>query len=271
MILQNGVVQVIKSYVRQHARAEGSITAGFLHFESLFYASHAISLFDSHAPTAWGEAEEDASLTVDMELLGKSSERRLDATTRTQLHMYVLHSDIRIAPFYAEYKAWKEGMQGEAPLATLESFHDWLRRRVDDMISLHGEDSVSRDVRNILRGPLPTATAYRHLRESGRHFRVQRRDTHRRTTDSGVYCLSVQGGTDDPLCHTQELSGISWRFPFHHSQLCSLVPDGIAWLPRTRVITLPLLRMIVGFIDTTLGMFSIGTGLIVMFGSTHIR
>jgi hypothetical protein len=38
------------------------------------------------------------------------------------------------------------------------------------------------------------------MEESGRHFCIERYDLHRKsTTDSGIFCLSIQGDEEDPM------------------------------------------------------------------------
>ena len=63
---------MLKGYIRQVAKPEGCIACGHLHYEAMFYVSHAIECFDSNAPTAWEEAEEGKG-TLALRLLGKKT------------------------------------------------------------------------------------------------------------------------------------------------------------------------------------------------------
>jgi hypothetical protein len=49
-------MKVLKTWVWQRVRPEGSIVAGFLHAEALFYSGGVIAALDNDAPTTWEEA-----------------------------------------------------------------------------------------------------------------------------------------------------------------------------------------------------------------------
>lgn len=82
-------MRVLKTWVRQRARPEGSMAAGYLHAEALFYSGGIIASLDKAAPTAWEEAQDESQMG--MKLMGASSKRLLDNETfRLQIHNYVL-------------------------------------------------------------------------------------------------------------------------------------------------------------------------------------
>ena len=85
-------MKVLKGYVRQAAKPKGCMAAGHMHFEAMFYASHAIEMFDSWAPTAWDEVDEEKS-TSSLRLLGKKTARILQGAVREQVHTCVLDND----------------------------------------------------------------------------------------------------------------------------------------------------------------------------------
>jgi hypothetical protein len=49
-------MRVLKIWVWQRARPEGSMAKGFLHAEALFYSGGVIAALDNDAPTTWEEA-----------------------------------------------------------------------------------------------------------------------------------------------------------------------------------------------------------------------
>lgn len=82
-------MKVLKGWVRQRARPEGSMAAGYLHQEALFFSGGIISSLDKSAPTAWEEAQDERQ--TGMKLMGAAAKRVLDNETfRLQIHNYVL-------------------------------------------------------------------------------------------------------------------------------------------------------------------------------------
>lgn len=64
-----------------------------------------------------------------------------------------------------------------------------------------GHTSIPIDVQNIIRGPSLNATSYKHMYESGRHFRTWRTDHMKKTTtNSAIFSLSLDGDEEIPYC-----------------------------------------------------------------------
>lgn len=188
-------MKVLKGYVRQMARAEGSMAEGHLHYEALFYCGDAMRAFDRTAPTAWEEAQDERM--TGMILQGAKNERVLGELEHAQVHNFVLLNDARMQPFVDEYQGVNGtsdyGVQVRRP-PTLAHFLPWVREKIHRMLHDNGPHSVPIDVQCIVRGPLRRATSYTHIWESGRHFRVDSLDVRRRsTTDSGVICTPHDG------------------------------------------------------------------------------
>lgn len=210
-------MKVLKGYVRQAARPEGCMAAGHLHYEAMFIVSEAVQLFHRQAPTAWEEATE--GLRMGTELLGKKKKYPLEGVKRAQVHNFVLEHDSRLEGWRAQYnEALVASGEAEFP-----DFLEWLTARVDALTLARGEDVVSEDVRSIVRGPSTVAWCTKHMRDSGRHFRVERMDINRRTsTDCGVYCMTMEedglpycGNIQDIVevdfgSFTQVLLGCTW-------------------------------------------------------------
>ncbi len=50
---------VLKGYVRNHARMEGSMTTGHLAAESMFYCTNILATIDPSCPHVWMEEREE--------------------------------------------------------------------------------------------------------------------------------------------------------------------------------------------------------------------
>src|SRR5450759_4145701 len=161
-------MKVLKGYVRQHAKAEGSMVAGHLHYEALFYASKSMNSFDWRAPTAWEERDNDL---VDTKTLGKKSVYNLKPTKRAQVHDYVLKNHDLMQPHFKEYQDWDKNLRGKRRRL---NFLDWMRERVHGIINSKG--CVEEDVLSILKGPFCIGGSYNQIQDSGRHFRVYSMD-----------------------------------------------------------------------------------------------
>ena len=72
-------MRVLKTWVRQRARPEGNMAAGYLHAEALFYSDGVIATLDKDAPTAWEEAQDESQ--TGMQLKGAGKRRVLDDET----------------------------------------------------------------------------------------------------------------------------------------------------------------------------------------------
>ena len=96
-------MRVLKTWVRQRARPEGSMAAGFLHAEALFYSRGMIAALDKDAPTAWEEAQDESQ--TGMRLMGAGKRRILDNDIlRLQIHNYVLGNHELMSRWREDYR-----------------------------------------------------------------------------------------------------------------------------------------------------------------------
>ncbi len=95
---------------------------------------------------------------------------------------------------------WQQQHAGGAMI--LPSFRVWALERMEILRRTGGHTSIPIDVQNIIRGPSLIATSYKHMYESGRHFRTWRTDHLKRcTTNSGIFLLSQDGDQEStPYC-----------------------------------------------------------------------
>ena len=96
-------MRVLKTWVRQQAQPEGSMAAGFLHAEALFYSGGMIAALDKDAPTAWEEAQDESQ--TGMRLMGAGKRRILDNDIlRLQIHNYVLENHVLMSGWREDYR-----------------------------------------------------------------------------------------------------------------------------------------------------------------------
>jgi hypothetical protein len=147
-------LKVLKSYVRQHAKPEGCMAAGYLQHESLFHASGAMQLYDPDAPTNWEEAE-DLNATQER-LIGAKTRRTLTAVEQEQIKTWVLHNDKKMEPWVEQYKKLERQERdtngGFLPPRFI-TFSDWFAKKVEALIDQNGNNAVAPEIRDILRGP----------------------------------------------------------------------------------------------------------------------
>jgi hypothetical protein len=198
-------MKVLKGYVRQAAKPEGCMQSGHLHYESMFFASQAVELFDAKAPTAWEDAEDGADISS-LKLLGKKTQRTLSLVEKAQIHRYVLNNDSRLVAYRREYAERKLAFTGPG---VFPAYQRWLTGKVDSLTQAQERGHAVSDlgeIQDILKGPRANAYSYTRMKESGRLFRIYSYDRNRRsTTDCGVYALGVQtnrAGVDEmvPFC-----------------------------------------------------------------------
>jgi Domain of unknown function (DUF4218) len=96
-------MKVLKSWVRQPARPEGSMAMGYLTSESLFFLGGIIGSLDREAPTAWEEAQDEKQ--SGLRLLGASKKRLLGGGVFIlQVHNYVLENREELSEWRNAYR-----------------------------------------------------------------------------------------------------------------------------------------------------------------------
>ncbi len=184
-------MKVLKGYVRQKARPEGSIAAGHLHAEALFYCTGTLSKLDNRIPTTWEEAQDERE--TGLVLLGSAKNRTLSALEMQQIHNYIMNNDPRMLPLLERYETYRSTLTIDLQAEIHETFKEWAIQDTKQTIHESGTIyAMDEDIRAICHGPSLLAMSYTHCYESGRHFRIRKIDENRRaTTDSGVCALGV--------------------------------------------------------------------------------
>lgn len=115
------------------------------------------------------------------------------------MHNYVFEHDSRLERLRQDYANMKNAHGSSR--RPLPSMMDWIIARVEDMIATGGLDVVLEDVRSIVMGPRKEAWSYKHVRNSGHHFRIESADRGWRTMDCGIFTYSNEEDNDAvPYC-----------------------------------------------------------------------
>lgn len=150
---------VMKSYVTNRARVEGSIAERHLGAESMFYCTNIISTLDPHAPKGWiDEAAREANHEDDR-LTGAKGARLLSSSEHAQLTTFMLYNSPEIVgEWIAFYEDEKERSQQPR---SFPKFHQYMKVKLLELDSLLGiEGSISHfpkvtdQVCTLVHGPL---------------------------------------------------------------------------------------------------------------------
>src|SRR5450759_1686820 len=81
---------MLKGFICNRARVEGSMAAGYLAAESMFYCSNILATIDSSCPRVWMEERE----VEEDRLTGATQTRMLSSMEFTQLTSFMLNNSI---------------------------------------------------------------------------------------------------------------------------------------------------------------------------------
>ncbi|KAL3682693.1 hypothetical protein R1sor_000715 [Riccia sorocarpa] len=84
-------MRVLKEFIRQNAKMEGSIPEGYLVMEDMFYGSEFLSRLDPGAPLS-SMADFENEKELGEVPYGASTREKLDKTMLHQTHIFVLHN-----------------------------------------------------------------------------------------------------------------------------------------------------------------------------------
>jgi Domain of unknown function (DUF4218)/Transposase family tnp2 len=162
---------VLKAYVRNRARVEGSIATGYLAAESMFYCSNILATFDPTCPRTWVEEREEE----EDRLTGASKTRMLSPMEWLQLTTFVLNNSNVMEEWREFYESAK--VMSHRP-RIFPKLHDYMKAKLvelDGMVAQgeHISDfpSVTNDIRILVHGPLRLVTTRSAMWTQGRHFR----------------------------------------------------------------------------------------------------
>lgn len=158
----------LKDWVRQRAQPEGSMAAGYLMSEALFYSGGIIVAFDSNAPTAWEEAQDEAQ--TGLHVKGAERKRTLEPNVlRLQIHNYVLGNRPEMSTWITDYEHYVTSVNIQGPNRAM-SLCQWATGRLETLLLQSGVNSILEDVQNIIKGPSVMATSHTHMHESANIF-----------------------------------------------------------------------------------------------------
>jgi Domain of unknown function (DUF4216) len=183
---------VMKSYVSNRGRVEGSIAERHLGAESMFYCTNILATLDPNAPRAWiDEAAREAEYEEDR-LTGAKGQRVLSSAECLQLTTFMLYNSPEVAGEWTTY--YEEERANSRRPRLFPKFVPFLKEKLKVINSLlaTGEATshfpkVTDHLRTLVHGPLLVATTRTAMWSKGRHFRVERLDEKRAATqDCGV-------------------------------------------------------------------------------------
>src|SRR5450759_1216188 len=163
---------VLKGYIRNRARVEGSMATEYLAAESMFYCSNILATIDSSCPHAWMEERE----VEEDRLIGAAKIRMLSLVEFTQLTTFMLSNSIIMEEWRTFYENAKS-ISGRSRI--FPKFATYMKEKLvetDDMLaqgqSISHFPEINDDVRtNIVHGPLRVVTTRSAIWTQGRHFR----------------------------------------------------------------------------------------------------
>ncbi len=179
-------MKVMKGWVRQRARPEGSMAEGYVIFEGMHYLTEYTTRLSPSAPQLWSLKEDPK---ISSFLLPKNHKlRRLDKDPvgkvfLQQAHMFVLRND----PSLAHWRSTYEGQDS----SNLPPFDEWILSQIQALINM-GIHVSDREYHLSL-GPHQKVKFFSHMWVEGRFLRIRGREGASKVTqDSGNFMISVQ-------------------------------------------------------------------------------
>ena len=164
---------VLKGYIRNRARVEGSMARGNLAEESMFYCSNILATIDPSCPCVWREERE-----VEKDrLTGATKTRLLSPMEFTQLTTFMLNNSIVMEEWRIFYENAKR-MSGRPRI--FPTVHTYMKEKLVEMddllaqgVSVSHLPKITNDVRTIVHGPLRVVTTRSAMWTQGRHFKYR--------------------------------------------------------------------------------------------------
>ncbi|XP_038716536.1 uncharacterized protein LOC120009878 [Tripterygium wilfordii] len=189
---------VLKSYVRNRSRPEGSIAEGYIAEECLTFCSRYLN---EEADTRFNRPSRNFD-NVNNEIQGSSAVTRLGRplgngemftlteTTWIQAHRYVLFNNDTINPYREEHREIMESQrhrnrsrEWDTAFGHSKEFHEWFEVRVR-------EEQVSEEIKWLSRGPNYAGRRFKGYIINGFRFRTLDRDMGKKTQNCGV-CVTA--------------------------------------------------------------------------------
>lgn len=132
-------MKVVKSFVHQKTRPEGSIAQGWLVQQTMFFATEYIAQIDPGAPRLWMD---DESEKVSGEVLcGKGKVAKLSSKKRTQINAFVINNMEIMSKWVTLYEEARKGHQGGQASSRsrkrnkFTSLREWIYMRLKEEAS----------------------------------------------------------------------------------------------------------------------------------------
>jgi hypothetical protein len=162
---------VLKGYVRNRAKVEGSMATQHLAAESMFYCSNILATIDPLCSHVWMEDREEK----EDHLIGAIKICLLLPIELIQLNIFMLNNSNVMEEWRNFYESAKI-MSGRSRIFPM--FHNYMKEKLAQVDKLLVEvdglscfPEVTNDVRTIVHGPLRVETTRSAMWIQGRHFR----------------------------------------------------------------------------------------------------
>ncbi|KAM3365980.1 hypothetical protein ACQJBY_015509 [Aegilops geniculata] len=200
MYLFERQIKCLKLLVRNLARPEASIAEGYIAEEFITLCSRYLDDVETkhNRPGRINDAPGDDNYYLsifnpDGRPSGGRKPRDLNLLEAEQAHIYVLRNCDEVQPYISEYSSSQDGCSLQ-PFSTMwnQKFNQWFKEKVASLHE-HDKSELTEDLLALSRGPLENVTCFTGYDMNGFRYRVQSRDRHLCTQNSGVAVLSEQG------------------------------------------------------------------------------
>ncbi|XP_019264950.1 PREDICTED: uncharacterized protein LOC109242560 [Nicotiana attenuata] len=198
-------LRILKSYVRNYARPEGSIAEGYLAEESLTFCSRYlknISTKFNRPARNDGESVSHGEISIFKNsgwTKGGSDPAPLSRDELNQATIYVLQNCEEVWPFLEEHTREMEIQSAIGDGRHNNDFFDWFRAHI---LQLSAQGHANDDLISLALGPGPLVLRYSTLMVNGFRFQTRDIEWRRKTQNCGVL---VRGDDSDS---TKEYYGI---------------------------------------------------------------
>ena len=178
-------MKVMKGWVRQMARLEGSMAEGYVLFEGMHYLIEYTTRLSPESPKIWRLRDDPKIIGSLLPKCHKGRRLDRDPLGRVflhQVHNFVLGNDSTMAHWRATY----DGQEQE----NLPEFKEWVLAQIQALIGM-GINISDREYHLAL-GPHQKVRFFTHMWVEGKFFRIQARETvNKSTQDSGKFLCFI--------------------------------------------------------------------------------
>ncbi|XP_059075535.1 uncharacterized protein LOC131875398 [Cryptomeria japonica] len=206
MWLVERYMKVLKKFVRQKARLEGSMVEGYMVFQAMVHLSEYLPQLHLEALRLWNYSKPKSFEGEKLEGQG-TSKRIKDAKEWEALHLYVAYNSDFLLEWMEKYaeqnkledeKAWANiyNIHGQNTAQGLPTSHkrkwlercswNWLKTNIEHEATKE-RNRVTQQQLNFVKGSINgEVTYYKGMWNFGYHFRIKKVDEKRQTYDCGV-------------------------------------------------------------------------------------